>query len=75
MSFGEKVKKETTPEFHDYEKDKELVKIEKTACISFHITGPNVDLIDWHTVIQNELSNPDTITSGNVNIYYTKKKE
>lgn len=50
-------------------------QMEKTAHISFHITGPDVDKIDWLMVIQNELDDDCdfTVTHGNVNIYYKGK--
>ena len=61
MSFGEKVKKEE--------------KIEKTAHISFHITGEGVDQIDFYTDMEAVAKEFNfIITSGNVNIYYKKKE-
>lgn len=62
MSFGEKVKKEE--------------KIEKTAVVTFHITGEGVDQIDFHADMETVAKEFNfIITHGNVNIYYTKKKE
>jgi hypothetical protein len=71
MSFGDKTKKEET------EKPDDQPKMDQTAHISFHVTGDGVGLIDWYEVIAccNDAGTPFTITSGNVNVYYTPSKK
>jgi len=67
MNFGDKTKKK--------EKEETTIYLEKTAHISFHVTGNGVDLIDWYGIVGDlALSDKFKITSFNVNIYYTEKK-
>jgi len=67
MTFGDKTKK---PEQHIYQPT-----LEVTGHISFHVTGPDVDKIDWHGMLENLQEEFNfVITGGNVNIYYTQDK-
>lgn len=51
-------------------------KMEKTAHISFHVTGEATDQIDFYGAMEDWANEFDlTITSGNVNIYYTQSKK
>ena len=65
MNFGDKTKKK--------EKEETTIYLEKTAHISFHVTGNGVDLIDWLSCIKDQ-GEDFIITHGNVNIYYKKKE-